>query len=193
MRNFRIEGLMIQLMDKVSARVLQWKLKWKLLFVKAKLKELSDKFLLLFLSLMSQGCHQVKTSRSLCLCFWELPARDTPTFLVFFWLLRDLSNNRLMAIPPNLFVLLGDLLQLWVLFAPAALGFWQAGMQDFQTVVAKLSQILQQIARGLFVSYFSSEALRGFQREELNMQLVSSKSWSNSLEVSAAQKTHTLS
>lgn len=27
---------------------------------------------------------------------------------------RDLSNNRLVAIPPNLFVLLGDLLQLWV-------------------------------------------------------------------------------
>lgn len=29
---------------------------------------------------------------------------------------RDLSGNRLVTIPPNLFVLLGDLLQLWVLF-----------------------------------------------------------------------------
>lgn len=32
-------------------------------------------------------------------------------------LCRDLSSNRLVAIPPNLFLLLEDLLQLWVLFA----------------------------------------------------------------------------
>lgn len=46
---------------------------------------------------------------------------------------------------------------------------------------------------GLFVRCFSSEDLQGFQREELYMQLFSGKSWSNSLEVSSAQKTHTLS
>lgn len=38
----------------------------------------------------------------------------TPTDLP---LCRDLSSNRLVAIPPNLFLSLEDLLQLWVLFA----------------------------------------------------------------------------
>lgn len=38
------------------------------------------------------------------------------TSVDFFLRHRDVSNNRLVAIPANLFVLLGDLLQLWVIF-----------------------------------------------------------------------------
>lgn len=46
-------------------------------------------------------------------------------------LFRDLSSNRLVAIPPNLFLLLEDLLQLWVVFAQ--------NVHDYTVVSARIA------------------------------------------------------
>lgn len=130
--NFRAEFINVLvlkircfLMSEVSAQVLGWTIERKLLSVSVQCttSSLTRFYFCSWVWCCRGKKKKVKSSRSLCLCFWELPALDAPTLLLFFWLLRDLSNNRLVAIPPNLFVLLGDLLQLWVLFATAYRGF----------------------------------------------------------------------
>lgn len=103
-------------------------------------------------------CHEVRVKDVVFLGICAHVIRQYFLWLCFLgcvWLRRDLSNNRLVAIPPNLFVLLGDLLQLWVLFAPTHKAFMH-GMQDFTLyecldgVLTKVLQIRHEITNGKF-------------------------------------------
>lgn len=122
---------------------------------------------------------------SLCECKVELCCFESDTNVsCLFLLLRDLSNNRLVAIPPNLFVLLEDLLQLWVLFAPAHEGFFTPrGRRTFRQSSQSCCKYTKKPCEdfrernctcSLFPVSFDQTALRSVQHRK---HTLSSSSW----------------